>query len=309
MTIDYRRIGFGAAIAVVLLFALVRISGIGIADLGNIVPGYVVLGLGFSLLTLTCRAANYRLLAHQQNPAPFNTWLKLAAKHQFLFSVVPSGLGDAGFPVLAKQHVALSLQDGVRVILLARARDALILLALAAIGASVQRHLPISFLLAGVAFVLFAFLAEPLISLAFRILRPISGKFSHMLAAGFPDPGWKTRVVRTVSTLASWLSAACAIAAAFASAGATLHPGDVLILMAGLNVVGLLAISIGGLGIAEAGSAGILALLGYPLEQATQMSLLARPVLLISVLGACIVLGLSVRVWTSLVARSKTRQG
>ena len=80
-----------------------------------------------------------------------------------------------------------------------------------------------------------------------------------------------------------------------------MEPLTSFVMLAGLNAIGMVAISVGGLGIAEVGSAGILAVLGTPLDQAAHLSLIARPVLLFSMLSACVVL------WFGLWAWARTR--
>ena len=78
----------------------------------------------------------------------------------------------------------------------------------------------------------------------------------------------------------------------FAAAGHPLTVFEGWVVIAGLNVAGMLAVSVAGLGVAEAGAAGMLALLGMPLAEAAAVAVIARPLLLLSTVTASAVLDL-----------------
>jgi len=276
-------------VAVALIALLVQISGVELARFADVSLTHVGLTLILSVSTLLLRAVNFRLIAGHLARPEFTGWMSLTANHQVLFSAIPSGLGDLSFPHLARAKTGLPLAHGARLIAVSRARDALSLLALATIGLAVEGRAPLAMALVSILFLLISFQLEPL---AQRLLRrlPKQGKLAERLGALTRGTDqtvhWHCRLTRTGGSLAIWLSAAAAVGTAFASAGAALPPGDVLILIAGLNVVGLLAVSIAGIGIAEAGAAGILIWLGWTAETAATTALIGRPVLLVCVLAA-----------------------
>lgn len=70
--------------------------------------------------------------------------------------------------------------------------------------------------------------------------------------------------------------------AGFRAAGHPLSLSEAWVMLAGLNIAGALALSVAGLGVAEAGAAGVLTLLGLPLAEAAGIALIARPILLLS---------------------------
>ena len=80
---------------------------------------YLVLGLAISVATLFLRGLRLACVAC---PKPFEfapaAWIRLSAQHQMIFLILPSGIGDASFPLLAQKLVKMdfgkrraSLQD------------------------------------------------------------------------------------------------------------------------------------------------------------------------------------------------------
>ncbi len=284
------RIALRVGVAVTLIMLLIQLSGVELSRFQQVSPRHIALTLLFSILTLLLRAANFRLIAGSDAHSSFGNWMSLTASHQVLFSAVPSGLGDLSFPHLARAKPGLPLLAAARLIALSRARDALSLLALAAFGLALEGRMPPWCALFSGIFLALSLQLEPLIARLLRVLPQntrLATRLSQTVAPESLAPGWHCRITRSFGSLAIWLSAAAAVGASFAAAATVLAPGDVFVMIAGLNVVGLLAVSIAGLGIAEAGAAAILIWLGWSPDGAATAALIGRPLLLVCVLLAC----------------------
>jgi uncharacterized membrane protein YbhN (UPF0104 family) len=307
MRLDFQRIGLGVALAAVLLFALGKVAGVSLADLRAVSPQHVLMALLFAMLTVFLRAANYRAIGGAAPAADtrpgLSAWLHLSLRHQFLFTAIPSGLGDLGFPVLARRHVGLRLAEGAAVIAVARLRDICVLLSLGGLSLAVLGHLPLIFAASAVCLGLAGLFAEHMVA----VVRRLGQSFGVAL---FRDVAVSAQTVprqlgRMALSCASWASAVAALWAAFAAAGHSLALAEAVLLLVALNLIGVVSISVGGLGVAEAGSAGVLVWLGLPLDTAVALSLVARPLLLGAVLGACVAwwMVLHVQVWATVRAR------
>lgn len=285
MQFNTKRIGLGVALAALLMVLLARFADLNWTDFAAISPGYVMAAIAACMLTVALRALNYRVIAAQPKPKPLRAWIDLSLRHQFLFTAVPSGLGDIGFPVLAKRYVGTDIAQGAAIIGMARLRDLFLLPALGAVGLVATQIAPPAFLLLAAALGAGGVFAEQMAAPLGRLLRRLN------ISKAPPNSGkiaLKTQLIRTGCTLASWLTAGLALYCAYRAAGFTMAAPQVFVMLAGLNLIGVLAISVGGLGVAEAGSTGVLILLGLPAQEAAQLSLVARPVLLLSILSACI---------------------
>lgn len=287
--IDFVKIVLRLAIAAALIWFLIRITGVDWTSFSKISWPFIGLALLFSIITLLLRAMNFKMIARYRSYAPFASWMRLSATHQILFSAIPSGLGDLSFPLLANRETDLDLGTGARLIALVRARDALTLLTLAGVGLVLEGRMHILFALIPIATLVMSLKLE-VFTTALLSQLPTNGKISSLLAPIVRDatdlPPLKHRMNRVLSSVAVWLSASAAVWAAFMSAGAALAIGDVFVMIAGLNVIGLLAISVAGLGVSELGAAGILIWLGWSTDSAAASALVGRPALLICVLFA-----------------------
>ncbi|WP_299191559.1 lysylphosphatidylglycerol synthase transmembrane domain-containing protein [uncultured Litoreibacter sp.] len=284
MTFSRNRILLGVVVAVILVAILAKFADLRWADFARVSPHYVALSVLFSMLTLALRALNYRVIAALPEPRPLGAWIDLSLRHQFLFTAVPSGLGDIGFPVLAKRFVGTDIAKGAGIIGMARLRDLLVLPGLGCLGLAVGGHMTPLIGVLGAALIGGGLMAEQLVAPLRALLRRFGLSGPNLSG----PTAFQAQLHRTTLTLASWGAAGAALWCAYAAAGATFPVGDVFIMLAGLNLIGVLAISVGGLGVAEAGSTGVLAFLGYTLEKAAQLSLVARPILLVSVLLSCV---------------------
>lgn len=279
-----RRTALALAVSAGLLALVLYVADISSVDLSKLRPTYLVLGLAAYLAALVLRAVLLRHLAGLENPPGFKIWLSLAARHQLFFTLAPSGSGDLTFPVLANRMLGLDLGRGTALIAGTRLRDICAILGLGCFGLAAMGLLPVltgtAAILCGAALYFFDVTGR----LAARLLRrdpAVARAPGGLASAGL--------------TLLIWLSASAAIAAGFAAAGHPLTVNETLIMLAGLNIAGALAISIGGLGIAEAGAAGVLVFLGLPLAEAAAIAIIARPVLLLTNVTASGLTELSLR--------------
>jgi hypothetical protein len=261
------------------------------------VPAYVAL--------VVIRAASLRSLAPDANKSSLACWVRLAGRHQALFSVAPAGVGDFGFPLLSSRYVRLRSADAVRIIAQYRLRD-VVILGWAGIAAvlmqGVHPYLGVAVFFAGVPLFLYT---DDVAVLILSGLRRISGagRVTAFLEEAIPPvrPALRERIGRSAWAMSAWVMACMAMYLVFWAVGAPLSVAGVLMVILALNVAGAVAISIAGFGVAEAGVAGALIALGMTVPEATTVALVARPLLLASMLTGCLVADL---VATPLVRRS-----
>ena len=179
---------------------------------------------------------------------------------------------------------------------LTRMRD---LVVVAVIGAAGLVMFGVSPLLGGAVIVLGigAVLAtERIASAAFRAGAHLWGetRVGQFLRActNAPAPDLSATIARSGLILLAWICVGGSVYAAFAAVGRPLSFAETCLLLAALNVVGALAVSIGGLGVSEAGATGVLMLVGETAGSAAGFAVLARPLLLILMAGAALVLDL-----------------
>ncbi len=274
-----------------LLFRLADLSQI---DLRSISPKLAILPLLFLGTMIALRGALLRRIAPSKPDVARLDWLRLVAHHQLLFILAPSGLGDAGFFALARHHVGLDTAEAAATLALYRLRDAAMLASLGAAGGLMMAGLmPLAIAAAALA-VLALYFAEDVVVLAEFVLRVLfaEGKVTRFLkhAASLSPTGG--RLSTTLIVLALWTCSALATAAAFAAAGYQLSLQQTILMLAALNASGAIAISIGGLGAAEAGAAGMLMLFGETAANAAAVALVARPLLFLSAVAASVLLDL-----------------
>ncbi|WP_213546350.1 lysylphosphatidylglycerol synthase domain-containing protein [Vannielia litorea] len=270
-----RRSAFALAISAGLLALVLWVADVGAIDLSAIRPVLLLPAVAAYVAVLALRGAQLRLLAPPTG-AGHGSWVALAGRHQLVFILSPSGAGDLAFPLLARRMVGLGTVPAAALIAGARLRDICAVLGLGCAGLAGTGHLP---LLAGAGAVLFfaaLYFSDITVALAGRLLRRIRKA---------PPPEHvapPNRLPAALLTLLLWLTASGGIMAGFAAAGHPLGPFEAWVMLAGLNVAGALALSIAGLGVAEAGAAGVLVFLGMPLAEAATVAIVARPLLLLS---------------------------
>ena len=96
------------------------------------------------------------------------------------------------------------------------------------------------------------------------------------------------RIVAAALTILSWAAASVAVWFVFSALGEKLEPSRIVLLVAGLNFIGLLAaFTIGGIGVSESGLVVILAGIGFELDAALALALAGRPTILLLTLASC----------------------
>ena len=89
-------------------------------------------------------------------------------------------------------------------------------------------------------------------------------------------------------TLLAWAFASAAFWALFAMIGVSVEMAEAVLILVAVNVAGAASFfTIAGLGISEAGLAGVLVLLGFPTIEAVSLGLIIRPTALMMTLASC----------------------
>jgi uncharacterized membrane protein YbhN (UPF0104 family) len=253
-------------------------------------------------LTLWTRARRLKLLLPMQatgQPRRLPTYLRPTAWHHAAVVLLPSGLGDAILPFVAKQMLSRSLVDAVAALCVMRCQDLLVLLVLClwGLGDRFTAGSGTSLTLVAVIGLLTAVLVRVDIALcgACRVGQQILGRLKRHWAASLQShlqfftqtAGWadtlrdrRRQLALAGWSIATWLSACTALWLVLAAYGIRLGVTDTALLLAGMNIVGIFAFfSIAGFGIAEGGFAGLLMLIGWPLSEASALALVVRPTL------------------------------
>jgi uncharacterized membrane protein YbhN (UPF0104 family) len=298
MRIEPRKALTAASVSAALLAALFWTVDFRSIDLAQLRPSYVIVTVASYVCCVSLRAARLRALA----PAPLRKrwfdWLRLAARHQAVFMLAPSGIGDVSFPILATRYTPVAASDAVRMIAQFRLRDVVVLILVAAIG-TVFMGPSFDYVLIAVPVGLFVLyrvddIAVLFLHLAARLLP--NSRLSVFLqnCVSADKTAAIDRGLRTALAIATWSSAAIALFFAFAAVGRELTVGETLLMLAVLNAVGAAAVSVAGFGIAETGVTGVLVAMGEAPSTAAATALMARPLLLVSMIAACGLLDLTV---------------
>ncbi len=275
-----RRALSAIAVSLVLLAVVLWVADIGAIDLTRMRPGLLIPALAAYIIVLVLRGALLRQLAPESDKPGLWQWVALAGRHQFIFILSPSGSGDLAFPVLARRMVGLDLAPATGLIAGARLRDICAILGLGCAGLAGIGYLPaITGALAIVfgALLYFSNIATALIGGLIRRIR----KTSAMVEGNAPQHT-QSRLPAALLTLALWLVASGGVTFGFAAAGNPLSLFEAWVMIAGLNLAGAVAVSLAGIGVAEAGATGVLVFLGLPLAEAASIAVVARPLLLLS---------------------------
>ncbi|MBU2888813.1 lysylphosphatidylglycerol synthase domain-containing protein [Celeribacter halophilus] len=269
-----RRSLIAIAISLALLILMLWVADIGSIDLAVVRPFLLLPALTAYLVVLVLRGALYCQLAGS-GESGLRRWVKLAGRHQFVFILAPSGVGDLVFPLLAGRMVGLAVAPAVTLIAVARLRDVCAVLGLGCAGLAATGHMPLLCGAAAIACFAALYFIDITLSLAGRLIH----RLRNLPETDIATPA--NRAPAAALTLALWLAASLGVAAGFAAAGRPLSLFEAWVMLAGLNVAGALALSLAGLGVAEAGAAGVLVFLGLPLTEAVANALVARPILLL----------------------------
>ncbi len=263
-------IGVSAALLAVVLW----VADLGAVDLSKIQPIYILPTVLAYMMVLILRGVLLRHLTDSDQN--LWRWISLAGRHQFVFILAPSGSGDLAFPVLANRMVGLGLGSGAALIAGVRLRDICAVLGLGCVGLWGIGIGPLMAACAAILFGLALYFSDITVGLAGRLI----GRFRS--ASGTEEKPKASRLPAALLTLILWLVASGGIMAGFAAAGFPLTIFQAWVMLAGLNLAGAIAVSLAGIGVAEAGAAGVLVFLGVPLAEAAAIALVARPILLLS---------------------------
>lgn len=298
------------------LLALV-VSQVDPAGLGKvwaqIAPGYALAALFCYLGNLAARGLRLRRLARAAgDTAGSFAWIRLCALHQTLFTVLPSGSADIGFPLLASRTLGCPPLAAARLLLVYRLQDLwmlliLLVVGLAGLGTGDEAGYVLLGLAGALALALLIWAGDLTRILGILLLRAIEprGPAWHWmarplrrLASELDRPtGWDLRLHGAVTTLGSWSLAALSIWALFAMIGLRLDASEVLLVIAGMNLVGAISVfTVAGLGVGEGGLAAILLALGFDSGTAVASALTVRPAALASVLAGGALIELAYRV-------------
>ena len=123
-------------VSAVLLGVVLWLADPGEIDLSVIAAGPLLGCVAGYLGVLALRGLTYRSLCTRApaRSAGLPRWIALAARHQLVFTLAPSGAGDLAFPLLAARFTGLGKGAGVGLIAGARLRDVCVLSGLGVLG-------------------------------------------------------------------------------------------------------------------------------------------------------------------------------
>lgn len=317
---SWRRWLLALAFSAVALVILLRA-----ADLGALTAAwariswwpFLLVGALF-FVNLAAQAWRLRILAGITGAGPYTAWLRLAAMHQLLFALLPSGAGDLGYPILASRYVGMKVGPALRVVMVYRLQDLTALLAFAAGGLLLnERTLLATPVAIGVAVVAMAGLlvaidiARFAALLAGAVLAAAGGSISRrpwlarlhracseaIEAFGAPLP-FAARLATSACCLFAWCAVTASVWVLFAMIDIRLGLGEAMLVIGGLNLVGALAsFTVAGLGVTEGGLAIVLVALGYSTTGAATAALIVRPLVLLNMLGVCALVEIVLRLF------------
>ncbi len=297
MANDRRKLAVAGLLSAVLLGWLVWTADFALPAV-SVIDWVALAGLGGAIvLILVGRGLSFQATAPLHLRDGSWRWLRLAARHQAVFSVFPGGFGDLGFPYLAHRIAGIEAPVAVRIIAQVRLRD-MVFVALLGLGglASVGRSADYA-PLAGVIAVILLWFVEDLARLALRLIGFVMPK--SRWTALFADASenrattsWE-RLWRTALTALVWSGTLAAVIAGFAVIGIPINLGQAMLIVAAVNLAGAIAFSIAGLGVSEVGAAAALVLSGFAPERAAGIALVVRPLLLVAIVLVSVALDLA----------------
>ncbi|MCA9150125.1 MAG: flippase-like domain-containing protein [Planctomycetales bacterium] len=263
---------------------------------------------GFVSLGVVCRALRLQWLTRTAGNGPsLKSWTYVASVHQLLFTTLPSGLGDIGFPVLVARTSRIPVTRGALLLIVYRLQDFALLLATLSFALAANSQfisarivfLTIGVFGAAISLAVTVRFLQRLAAICSQRLRPLEhrrliGKFVRAIEA-LDSPAAKreadcdvtieSRLLLALLTAATWACAVGNYSCLFRFAGLPLPMTHLMLIVGGLNLCGALAaFAIGGIGIGETALTGLLFALGHPMAEAVSVSLIVRPAALISIL-------------------------
>jgi len=301
MHIRFRKLFAASGISVVLIVGLLWAADWRLLEDTQLRLSLVFVAMGSYFCGVGLRAASLRTLAPAAMRGAWQDWFRLAARHQLVFTLAPSGIGDIGFPFLAKRYTAVQVTDAVRMIAQFRLRDAFILMLFAVVGPILQTFSYASILaILAVSFAVLYWIDGFVIICLRGAARLLSvGRITAFLQLcdTREDVAARDRALRMCFSIVTWVFVVTGMYYCFAAVGKAIPLGEVLLMLAVMNAVGAVAISVAGFGIAEAGLASTLIMLGEGVASAAATALVVRPLLLFCMVSASVLLDLSVTVF------------
>lgn len=296
--------------AALLAFLIGRADGAAIADnWERFSPRHALLAVALFVANLTLRGLRLRrLFLDSGAPRDRGRWIRVSAAHQVMFSVMPSGLGDAGFPIIASRLAGCSVAAATSVLLTYRLQDLWMILMLAGSGLLLQTaggglvYFLIAFGLPAVTALLVwsgdltRLLGSALLRLTARgesirwtgLRKVIAGPLQLLAAELVRPTDWRLRLHGAWMTLLTWSLSTASLWSLFAMIGVHIGIAEVLLVIAGMNLVGALAaFTVAGLGVGEGGLAAMLLALGFGTTQALAVALIVRPAMVANILVGC----------------------
>jgi uncharacterized membrane protein YbhN (UPF0104 family) len=294
MTINRGKLVAAAFVSAILLGILAMLAHVRPPDLSKAEPEWLVAVFVAHLVMVSARGLALRALAPRLKRTETVKWVHLAARHQLVFSIVPAGAGDVGFPYSAKRIVGLEPPEAVRTIAQFRLRD-LILVGLMGLTGGLLIGLPGPYTWAVIAVAIpILWMSDDIAAGLFRVSAAVAphSRLDNFLrtAAEHESPTANERIARTFLAVFIWSSSVAAVMAAFRAIGTPIQLAEVLIFIAAVNLAGAVSLSIAGLGVSEAGATAALVATGKSLQQASSIALVVRPLLLLSIVCASLLL-------------------
>jgi uncharacterized membrane protein YbhN (UPF0104 family) len=294
MLFDRRKLALAAVVSAVLLALLFFLGNFRLPDLSRADPSWLLGVAAAYLLVVIGRGFSLRALAPEDQRGRMLQWLQLAGRHQVLFSTIPAGIGDAGFPILAKQIVGIELPVAVRIIAQFRFRDILFVSTMGMFGLVLLGFPGIYGLLSFALAIPLLWFSDDIAVALLKLVRSVAPKIRILAflqqATDHPRPQARDRCIRTAFAMSVWTAAVAAVISAFRAIGVHLTIGEALLFIAAVNIAGAMSLSIAGLGVSEVGAAAALVTGGMPLQQATSLALVVRPTLMLTIVSMALLI-------------------
>jgi uncharacterized protein (TIRG00374 family) len=250
-------------------------------------PSQLLLAFVLFLLSIFLRGARFRYMS--DGSGSYFNWWRIAALHQFFFTVVPFRLGELSFFPLASQLSHGDFSSSLPVLLSSRIYDFLLLALFAMVGVLGLKipGYPLFFLLISAVIFLLAVNTRMIFEVSTWIFEKLHAllkldAFSNF-AKRLEDSGtWyraneKSRFVVLGLTLIAWLVATTGFYFVFRAFSIELSTYAVLFLFAGMTLAGILGFfSIGSIGVSELGLTGLLIVLGFQGQHALALAIVTR---------------------------------
>lgn len=280
---------------IILFVAVDKQQLAGIA--GAFRPLQLLAAFGLFLLSIFLRGARFRYMI--DGSGSYFTWWRIAALHQFFFSVVPFRLGELSFFPLASSLSKGEFRSSLPVLLNSRLHDFLMLALIAAVavlGLKIPEYTVAFLVIAAVIFLaavntqfIFVvsqwFFEQLHVLLKLEVIRNIGQRLDD--AGSWYRVNEKSKYAILSITLFAWLTATLGFYFILTSFSIELGAYQVLFLFAGMTFIGILGFfSVGSIGVSELGLAGLLMVLGFEAQNALAVGILARLTMLGMTLAA-----------------------